>query len=644
MAIGDIGKAEIEVVADTSHFPESAKRGVESSLHDVDPSLKKAGEEWGETTSESFGERLKARVPKIVDDFTGALKREKIKEKVKVDVDADVDRNSVRNFVRKLATSMEREVESASSGGGGAGGIFNKIGQSFADAIGAGFNVSGKSPLIALLVPVIGGIAGLILAAVEAVYGLAAALFTLPSILAAIIAQVGVMFLIFKAVAPVIGAVLSAQNAKELREALMGVNPAIAEFAKSLIPIRDFFELLGKTAAVEFFQALGNTVKDIFNADNRTLFFGLLEVAKALGGWFATIGKAFSSTAFVKFLGDLFKSIDNFLAHNGPIFEKFLEQAFIFLDKMLDPANALGALFNLLFINFGNWLEEMSKDPKFLDWLENKMPILLLDLGEALGAIIDLITTLFNDIDKKGGQNFLESFTIAVKELNAIFESEAGQLAIQALIQIIEVLSLTFFGLIVVIVSVLAFLEKLGQGVIWLGKQVGDFFSFLWDHIGKLFSGEFWLGLLRQVADVFQVLIDRAPGWGAKLVQGFIDGALSKIPGVRAAFHFIADQAAQFMPHSPAKAGPLSGSGAPYARGTAMIRDFSRGIMATGDQVSMATSNAMSNVNFGTGAVIANFYGAQPTQDQAQNLGTAVGNGIGDQLLARNVRLAVRTM
>jgi hypothetical protein len=633
MAGEDIGRAEIEVGADTSPFAREAKHGVEEALagSDIDQSLKKTGDDWGETLSENLSRKLKNEAPKLVHDLEGALDREKVTEHIKIE--PDYDKDHVRTIVHGLANEVENSLQSS--------GIFGKIGQGVADAIGAGFNVSGRSPLIGLLIPVIGAIAGLILAAVEGVNGLIAALFTIPSILTAIIAQVGVLVLVFKAAGPVISAVLSAQNAKELAAALKGVAEPIATFAKSLIPIKEFFDLLGKSAAVAFFKGLGDVVDKIFRANNRELFFGIIQVAEALGKYFNIIGQAFASPAFTKFLKDLFDSIDHFLGRNGPYFEKFLEQTFTFLDKMLGPASVLGDLFNLLFINFGNWLEEASKDPEFLDWMTNQMPIILLDLGEAIGAILDLIKTLFKDIHEEGGEGFLEGFTTAIKELNDIFESEAGKLAIKGLIQLIELLSIAFFGLVVGIVSVIAFLEKLGEWVTKAGKAIGDFFAGVIEDIRKAFSPKPLIALLEQFVAPFDNLPQRLYNIGVQMIKSFIAGMLhQKNPAAAIAGQVISAVAGAF-PSSPAKYGPFSGEGAPYARGISTMTDFTKGILTASQQTANNMNNAM---NFGPGAVIANFYGQNPTPEQAQNLGTAVGNGIGNQLLARNARLAVRTM
>lgn len=624
----DIGRAEIEVHADTTPFPGEVKRGVERAFDDIDPSVKKTGEDWGESLTENLSRKLESEAPKVAHDLESALGRETVHQHIKVV--PDYDKDQVRTVVHGIANELEQGLQSS--------GLFNKIGAGLTDAIGAAFNVSGKSPLIALLIPVIGGIAGLILAAVQAVYALGAALFTLPSILAAIIAQAGVLFLIFKAVGPVISAVLSAQNAKELQIALMGVAPPIAAFAKSLIPIRDFFDLLGKSAAVEFFRELGNTLSLIFNANSREFFFGVLKVAGALGDWFKVVGQAFQSKAFTNFLHDLFNSIDHFLGRNGPYFEQFLESMFRFLDKMLGPATDLGAIFDLLLIKIGEWFDELQKSPDFNSFIE-KLPQMLIDAGDAIGSLLELVGTLFEDIDKEGGSDFLTNFTVAIKELNLIFESNAGQQAIKVLIQLIDILSLSFFGLIVVIVSVLAFFGQLEDWVKTAFQKIKEFFDWITSGTDEIKM------IPQKISGFFEGLIKSAPSWGARLIQGFIDGVTTKLGPLGTVLNYIGKQISDHLQtHSPAKVGPLSMGGGPEGWGASLVQGFAKGIMAGGDQVSNAMNSVASDINFGPGSVIANFNGSNPTPGQAQALGQALGAGIIDQLAARNARLAVRTM
>ena len=84
---------------------------------------------------------------------------------------------------------------------------------------------------------------------------------------------------------------------------------------------------------------------------------------------------------------------------------------------------------------------------------------------------------------------------------------------------------------------------------------------------------------------------------GASLVQGLIDGIMSKLGSVGAAVNAVMSAASAFMPQSPAKKGPFSGHGWTPYRGAAIVEGLTAGIEgATPDLVSSAL-RAVSSVS-----------------------------------------------
>lgn len=630
----EIGRAEIEVRGDTTKFPGDAKRGVEEAFKGVEPSLKKGGEDWGDEVSKSFDTRLKSKVHGIVDDFVREVNKVKVTEKIKLD--EDVDHDSIKNTVKNIARDLEQEVSS--------GKVFGFFGQAISDAIGSGFNVSGKSPLIAFLIPTIGAIAALIVGAIQAVNGLAAALLTIPNLLGAIGLQATVLLLIFKDIGPAIGQAFAAKNAKELQDAIKDLNPYVQNFILELVYIRDNFRDITKYLDINFFKSLGNVLLDIFNFNRYTLFTGLYDLATYLGRWFATVGKAFETPEFAKFLYDLFQEVDKFLASNGPALQRFLTQMFSFFDSLMGATGEVGQVFNDFLKVFGDWLAETAKSKDFQDWLK-ELPSLLRDAGRLLAVLADLLIVLFNAIDKAGGQKFVDQLVFMIALLAQFFSSDTGVKSLQFLLITILVLTAAFVDLVIAIGAVLGWLQQLGDWILnTAGPAIKDFFTKLGHAIADGLTPKPIREFLDFISNSFAWLRDNAYTWGKDLIKNFIAGMLHEKPAASSATASIVGVISKQIPHSPAEVGPFSGSGAPEQRGKDTMADFAKGIMAGGREATQAINTAMSNVNFGPGAVIANFNGQLPTREQAETLGTAVGNGISNQLIARNARLAVRTM
>ena len=97
-------------------------------------------------------------------------------------------------------------------------------------------------------------------------------------------------------------------------------------------------------------------------------------------------------------------------------------------------------------------------------------------------------------------------------------------------------------------------------------------------------------------------------------------------------------------PFSPAKEGPLSGSGDPMIAGQKIVQRIATGMDMEAPKLQEATTNAASNVLVGANAVQMNFYGATPTQQQAAGIGAAAGNSLADTIAQRNTRLAIRSI
>ncbi|WP_200308247.1 phage tail protein [Streptomyces adelaidensis] len=65
---------------------------------------------------------------------------------------------------------------------------------------------------------------------------------------------------------------------------------------------------------------------------------------------------------------------------------------------------------------------------------------------------------------------------------------------------------------------------------------------------------------------------------GSSLIQGFIDGIMSRLADVASAASSVVSAASNFFPHSPAKEGPFSGRGYTLYSGRALVEAFRKGI------------------------------------------------------------------
>jgi hypothetical protein len=676
MAIGDgetIGEVSMDVTANVEHFPHDVEKGVERATTQVDPELKKAGDKWGNTLSESMGKRLETDAKEVGSKFTNALGKETIRPKIKIKPDVDVDRDPVAKAIRGIIADVEGELENAA----GPGGIFNifgkNIGQAIQDGVGSVFNVSGKSPLITLLIPVFAALGGLILGALQAVSALGALIATLPAILLGVGSAALALYAAFRGMGTAIQAAFAAKNAKELKEALKDLTPGAQEFVRNLLPLRDIFNDISKVSQQEFFKRAAPAVKILVD----TLRFAgpyIEQLAITMGTIADKFGGIFSDPAFRYFLALVLNDTSNWLHDFGDAIITVVN-GFRDLATTAEPfLRNFGVQFNMALTGFGDFLTQLANDPatkKFFDDMQYDIAAIFGLLKSATNFVLGFL----NALNSAGGTRLITAISNVLDQWTFILQGQGGVEVMKGFVNAGVAAIYIVGGLVSALLIFVADLQLAAEAVEWLGGEIGDFF----DWVGKKWQ-EFWDPLSKGMAsigttamDTFNNVknsisntIDNAVAFvrnlpqraadalgnlgqtlynkGASLLQGFINGIASKLPNVaniaKSAIHALTD----FFPGSPAKTGPLSGQGYSMLRGQRMMQDFAKGISLGTPMVAMASNSAVSTISFGPGAVNANFYGSTPTPDQAQSLGSSVGTGIGNMLAARDARAAIRSL
>jgi phage-related protein len=640
-------------------YEREVDQGVRSgSKHIEDTTLKDTGHDFGKALSKGMGDELEKSGPDLVHRVEKGLEGKRVRWKVKTTVDKD------NNVVRRVVEETFQDIEKAFNEAAKPGGPLSKVGQGLADAIGNAFNISGRSPLIAFFIPVVGGIVELVIGAIQAINALVAVAGTAPAALAAIGLQVGVLFLAFKGLGSAITDAFAAKNATELKAALKDLTPAAQDFVKQLLPLRDLFHQLSTLSQQSFFKALGDVIPRIQKALGPEFLRGFGSLATALGKMFRDIALFFASPVFVEFVHKLFPATIQFLREFGPSFVELLKGVTAFSTAITPFLSFLGGKLSEIIFNFGSFLLETSKDPAFKKFLKD-MGDSLLALGDLFKSVIDLVAAFFESTNKAGGTSVIEDLAVDIHLLAEFIASPQGQKAIEGFIHASEFLAGALIEIVIAIGLVFDGFERLleffkhdlipgfvdvANGValgiqtaviaVWhfvvdIWHAVTDFFEKVGASI-KVFVRRF----LQNFLDLGGLLFDA----GRNMIQGLIDGMLSKLGPVRGAISFIAQTIRNHWPFSPAKTGPLSGAGDPMIAGQKTIQRFAEGMKLEIPELRSVSSDMVSNIVFGPGAIRVDFNGQLPTQDQAQQTGSAVGAGINRQLAARDTRLAVRTL
>lgn len=687
-----VGDAYIDVHANTLPFDRDLKRDLEKSSTDADEILNKIGERWGEKLSASVSNEIS----KHGKDFGRSMEKATEKITVKVRSQYDIDNNVLRNSRGRFVKKIEGEVDQAIRAVASPGGPFSRLGTAIADAIGAGFNISGKSPLITFLIPVIGVIVALVAAALQAINALVAVIATLPALLVAVGAQAAIVLVAFQGMGTAIQGALAAKNAKELNQAIKDLTPSAQAFVKSIVAAKDAFKAIQRSIQERFFAGLGDIVGPIVKLFDPVTMSRVDSLAQSLGEFFRGIALFFASPDFKAFLNDVLPATAQFLNRFGPAFVTFLNGLIKIADAALPFLTALGDIGGSIFKRWGEDLARVAGDPSLQKWFAD-MEETLQSVRELFGAVVDFLAVFLAELNSAGGVKIIQELTDAFDQLTFLLASPVGEKFMQGIITLSIAAIMAFTGMVEILILLIAGLEWLadtgipdaikGLGILFekVGNYILDFFTMIGQPILDFFTmiGQWILDAAHAIGrwfedlwhrftstftnariaikDFITGLPDRIVAWlsgmkdtlinaGRNLIEGFKRGITDRLPSL----HDLLSSITNLLPDwkgpeekdrkllVPAGKATMEGFQEGIRLGSmdlrAMLTEF------TSSLGGLSVGGAGGGITFGRDAIRITFEGALPTREQAMATGSAVGAGINSQLTTRNTRLAIRTL
>lgn len=523
--MADIGDIYADVHANTDPFDPELRQGLDKAGRDADRLADNLGEKLGSTIADSMADELEKSGKKIGQAVEKGVERQKINiggEIFSIDAKGRLH-DSAGRFARNLGGDVAQNVAKgiAQSAGGAASGILGKAGQAMADAIGAGFNISGRSPLIALLIPAIGALVLAVFGAIQAINGLGAALVALPPLIAGIGAQIFVLTAAFDGVGEAMSNAFAATNAKELNEAIKDLTPSAQRFVKSMLPVRDMFNDLKDILQENFFREFGNSLAPMLRSLIEISTPGLARLATALGQLFAQLADFFDSKVFATFVTQILPATARWVQSFGPVFVDFLEALTRMATTAIPFLEKLGGLLNKVFVKVTNKIDEMVSDGSLAEWLD-RMITTLEKVGAVFGSIINFIFSFIAAVDQAGGNKALDAIAEWINRLAFFFASPVGVEALQGMINLAIILTEIFGGLIVIFSTIFAAFQFASEAIraffTWVGDTVIPFIENLDAEVAEF---------LEKMVFGFKMMVSEFASWVAgifaRVVQWFVD-------------------------------------------------------------------------------------------------------------------------
>lgn len=689
--MASIGETFVDVHANTLPFSKELDRDLKRAANDAEAGLDRTGTEFGEKIADSTSKTLGRRGKDFARSIENATRNTLVRVRSRFSFDRIRDAIR-RTFRRDVGDTLETEVGRAFDRAGRPGGPIGKLGAAFADAIGAGFNVSGRSPLIALLIPALFALLGLILGLVQAVNALVAVLLIVPGLLASIGLQAGVLMIAFQGVGTAVQGAFAAKNAKELRLALKDLTPSARDFVRELLPLRDLFKRIGQTVQENFFAKLTGVITAIRRSLGPSLVTGFGTLASAMGQFVEDFGLLLASPGFKNFFNKIIPATARWLDKFGmSLFgQRGLVTAMIDMATELLPfMERFGDVIIRNLETLAGFMFNIGTDPRTTAWLDSMAATLQL-VFDLLFKLGEFLFVFMAQLDKAGGKAIFTELIKAIELINFFLASPAGLKAMEGLVNAGIIGIKIFAGLVIAVLILFSTLEIFSEFVlhtfipavvmafkvlgstivaavtfigVWIERIVNairrffvaldqtgsrwrsNFIGFISAVVVKI--AEFILkikSLPLQITSAFKSFGGLLVNAGRSLIQGLITGVRQKAQELYNLIGSVVSRIAGFFGASPAKEGALSGKGWTLYRGQNIMKDLIKGIEMEIPDLRRTALNATSNIVFGRDSVQVNFQGQPPTETQARTVGSAVGNGAANLIASRNTRLAVRTL
>lgn len=446
-----LGRAYIEVHADTRPFAQELGRDIGKIIASADKAGKEYGNRFGKSASAEASTVLEKEGAKLGAKLASSVS----KRKTKVKVDVDVDKSSLSRLDGLLTKVASNLGDKISGIGKGITGFVSSIGSSVGNVGSNGPFALILGTLILLGAPaVIGGIIGL----TEALVLFSHVLVTLPAGLFVLAAAIAPVIIAFQGFNEAVTA-LNSGDPKAIQEALKGLAPAAQRSAREVAKLAPIFREIKNITQQAFFSQLAGTFTKLGKVLGPSFIRGFQLVGFAVGQVADQLFRAFASPAAKRFFDGLFQVTSSFLFAFAPALGHLVQSILDLMTATLPFVNQFGASFAGLIDKLATFIDKWVQSGGLKKFIEEGTTAgrELKDLIESLGKLVGAI---LGDAKEDTG-DLLQDITDMIDDLTKFFKSDIGQKSIKGMIALAKLLVAAFVGTTVVLGTIIAALGEI---------------------------------------------------------------------------------------------------------------------------------------------------------------------------------------
>jgi hypothetical protein len=477
MAVNVLGRAYIEVHADTKPFGRELQTGVESVTTFAEKRAKAKGSSTGKAFTAGFDDEARKGGDKVGSTFFRFFD--------KIITRRSRDNHTFSDVVEDAAKGVAHAAESAgmaassafstafSSGLSNVGSGFNNILKSIGSSVG---NVGSNGPFASIIglgvVLGVPALIGAVIALINVLGPLLNVVGLIPGAFSLAAAAIIPLVVAFHGFGDAIGAILEGDPEK-IAQALAALAPAAKMVAEDFQRMLPWFKEVQKGAQNSFFAQLLGILPKVQAALKPIIGAGFNKVAIAGGGFFAQLLLLAKDPQIKRFLSDVFDLAARTINVLGPPILSLITALTAIADASFPTLEALIIGFASLIQDFADFLQESVADGSFDAFLSNFMKALG-SLNELIHSGLNLIDAILGGEDEKASaEDFFAKLIHTIDATAAFFRSPVGREALQGMIDLARIFLLVLLGITGALGLMLALLEKIVDVMRWILVHTG---------------------------------------------------------------------------------------------------------------------------------------------------------------------------
>lgn len=431
-----------------------------------------------------------------------------------------------------------------------------------------------------------------------------------------------------------------AKAANAYADALAALSPSARAFVQQIESMRDRFNQLKNAVQERLFDGLAQQIKDLGEVYFPILEDGLVGIAGELNTTANRFGDLLREARNVAKVDRILQNTQGIAASLGNMFNTLVDPLLTLADIGTRVLGDFSRQLEPLVQQFADWIENMARTGELEGIMRKALDVIMAVLGGVakLGlAFAGIILAMTDGIGESGFFDhvgkFIDKFLafvespegIAFFEILGVILGFVGRAFVDATMLLIDLTSAFFQA----VEATKDFLKGAAEIILAVGRVALAIITFGISELiiaaftvdwGRLVHG-FQVGvrnIMDRLADgvnrgldfvkfMFvtfpQQILQTVGQWGydlfeagKRIIQSIIDGIKAKFRDLSRAMAEVGTTIFSFLPHSPAKQGPLSGRGYPLYSGRAIVDSLAQGIMQSAPAALAAISGVVTDI------------------------------------------------